>query len=141
MSIPTLPRFHTLTLLHNPACSKSRAALALLQERAPKANPPFDLDVVNYLESPLTKSQLRSLTSYLVTGSNDSSNLRQLLRDEPEIASTVGTTPTAEQLVQVLHEHPAWMQRPIAVDWVRGRAVIGRPPEAVLSITEGVGQD
>ncbi|RKP24703.1 hypothetical protein SYNPS1DRAFT_29540 [Syncephalis pseudoplumigaleata] len=140
MSIPTLPRFNTLTLLHNPACSKSRAALALLQERAPSAQPPFELDVVDYLKTPLTKTQLRSLTSYLVAGDSNAGSLRQLLRDEPEINSTVGTTPTAEQLVQVLHEHPAWMQRPIAVDWVRGRAVIGRPPEAVLAIAEGVGE-
>ncbi|KAI9592114.1 hypothetical protein BDF19DRAFT_452779 [Syncephalis fuscata] len=127
--------------MHNPACSKSRAALALLQDRAPNAHPPFELDVVDYLKSPLTKDQLRSLTSYLVTGSDNGPALRQLLRNEPEVSSAVGTAPSAEQLVQVLVEHPGWMQRPIAIDWVRGRAVIGRPPEAVLSISEGVGED
>jgi arsenate reductase len=138
MSIPTLPRFHVLTLLHNPACSKSRAALALLRERSSIARPPFDLDVVNYLETPLTTTQLRSLTNYLVSAGVSPG---QLVRDEPQSKDALGTAPVAEQVVAALSEHPDWLQRPIAIDWVRGRAVIGRPPEAVLSITEGVGND
>ncbi|CAN5603880.1 hypothetical protein BH23PSE2_BH23PSE2_03610 [soil metagenome] len=42
-------------LLHNPRCSKSRAALALLQERD------VELDVVHYLDVPPSMDELRVL--------------------------------------------------------------------------------
>ncbi|RKP10362.1 arsenate reductase [Thamnocephalis sphaerospora] len=129
MSMPTMPPFRTLTLLHNPACSKSRKALELLTNAAPKAHPPFTLDVVDYLGAPLTRDQLRSIVSYLkVPGS--------LVREEAGLQA-----PEAEMVVATLLSHPEWMQRPVAVDWVRGRAAIGRPPEAVLEIAEGVGEE
>jgi arsenate reductase len=127
--MPSMPPFHTLTLLHNPRCSKSRAALALLTERAPNANPPFQLDVVEYLKTPLTRDQLNTIVRSLDVPP------AQLLRDEAGLPSA-----GAEQVVAALLDHPEWLQRPVAIDWVRGRAVIGRPPERVLELAEGVGE-
>ena len=43
------------TIYHNPRCSKSRAALALLEERG------VDFDIVEYLERPLTRPELDQL--------------------------------------------------------------------------------
>src|SRR5262245_17500284 len=45
----------TLTIYHNPRCSKSRAALALLQERQ------VPLQVVEYLKNPPTRAELAAL--------------------------------------------------------------------------------
>ena len=45
----------SVTLYHNPRCSKSRAALALLEERG------ADVEVIRYLDTPLDEAGLRDL--------------------------------------------------------------------------------
>jgi arsenate reductase (glutaredoxin) len=93
-----------VTLYHNPACSKSRAAWALLQEHG------IAPELILYLETPPSVEQLEELVQKL------GQPARTLLRtDEPEY-TTLG-------------------QRPIAV--FGERAVIGRPPEAVIALVEG----
>ena len=42
-------------IYHNPRCSKSRAALALLQDRG------VEFEIVDYLATPLSKAALRDL--------------------------------------------------------------------------------
>ena len=49
----------TITIWHNPRCSKSRTALALLEERGVE---PMQ---VKYLETPPTESELRHTLSLL----------------------------------------------------------------------------
>ena len=49
----------SITLLHNPRCSKSRAALALLREHG------VEPQVVEYLREPLTAAQIRQLLGQL----------------------------------------------------------------------------
>ncbi|MFN0316967.1 MAG: glutaredoxin domain-containing protein, partial [Burkholderiales bacterium] len=47
------------TIYHNPRCGKSRAALALLQERG------IEPRIVEYLKAPLTQDELRALAKQL----------------------------------------------------------------------------
>ena len=110
-------------LYHNSRCSKSRAALELLQARG------IEPELVYYLETPPGEAQLRNLLDMLGLPA------RALLRtSEPEFA-TLGLADPAlgdDALIAALAAHPRLIERPVFVH--RGRAVIGRPPEAVLTL-------
>ena len=112
-----------IRIYHNPRCSKSRSALALLEQHGQ----PFE--VVNYLETPPSADELRALLSQLRITS------RQLLRTgEEEYQSLHLSDPTLddEALIAAMVTHPRLIERPIVV--ANGKAVIGRPPELVQDI-------
>lgn len=112
-----------ITLYHNPRCSKSRQALALLQEHG------IEPDTVLYLEQPLTLVQLRALLAKLGIGP------RELLRtgeDDYKALNLADASLSDEVLLKAMVAQPKLIERPIAV---RGdRAVVGRPPERVLEL-------
>ncbi len=112
----------SVTLYHNPRCSKSRAALALLEERG------ADVEVIRYLDTPLDEAGLRDLLRRL--GRPAAELVR---RGEAEYkAAGLGPGADEDQLVAAIAAHPKLMERPVAV--VGKRAVIGRPPENVLEL-------
>ncbi|MFY8117499.1 MAG: arsenate reductase (glutaredoxin) [Roseateles sp.] len=110
-------------LFHNPRCSKSREALALLEERG------VTPEVREYLKTPLSLAELHQLRALLGLPA------RELLRSgEEEYAQLDLARPelSEDALLQAIAEHPRLLQRPILV---RGeRAVIARPPERVLDL-------
>jgi arsenate reductase (glutaredoxin) len=112
-----------VTLYHNPRCSKSRAALALLASRG------IEPRIVAYLETPPNREELAALVRKLGV------DARRLLRSgEPEYAALGLDDPALGDtaLLDAIATHPRLLERPIAV---RGdRAVIGRPPERVLEL-------
>lgn len=111
-----------VVLYHNPRCSKSRAALALLEEKG------VNVEIVRYLDTPLDRAELEALGKRL--GLPPSEWVRPGESDYEE----AGLSPQSsdEAFWQALVSHPVLMQRPIAQ---RGdRAVIGRPPERVLDL-------
>ena len=110
-------------IYHNPRCSKSRATLALLAERA------VDLDVVDYLATPLSRAKLRELADKL--GQPTISLVRT---DEPEFRAHAARTLSGDEIFDLLVEHPRLLQRPIVE--LGDRARIGRPPERVLELFE-----
>ncbi|SDS80607.1 arsenate reductase (glutaredoxin) [Pseudomonas fuscovaginae UPB0736] len=112
-----------LTLYHNPRCSKSRAALELLEARG------LAPTVVRYLDTPLDAVQLRTLLNKLEIGA------RQLLRsgeDEYQSLNLADSQLSEEQLIDAIAAHPKLMERPILV--AGDKAIIGRPPEKILEI-------
>lgn len=112
-----------LTLYHNPRCSKSRQALALLEARG------LAPTVVRYLETPPDADTLRALLKALGLSA------RQLLRSGEDAYKTLGLADpalTEAQLVDAMATHPILIERPILV--AGDRAVVGRPPEKVLEI-------
>lgn len=114
-----------VTLFHNPRCSKSRAALQLLQERG------VEPEVVLYLEQPPNAAQLRELLKKLKI------DARALLRrgeDEYRDLNLADESLSAQALIDAMVAHPRLIERPIAV--VGARAVIGRPPERVLELLD-----
>jgi len=114
-----------ITIYHNPKCSKSRGALTILQERG------VDLEVVEYLQTPLTRAFLEQVLGLL---QDDPSELvrKDKRFKELDLAATDFQTP--EAVVQILLSHPELMQRPIVV---RGnRAVIARPSELALDVLD-----
>jgi arsenate reductase len=107
---------------HNSRCSKSRAALALLREQGV----PFE--IVDYVESPLTHSEIAGLLAKLGLPARD------LIRNtEPEFAASgLALDADAAQLIELLVAQPILLQRPIVE--IGTRACIGRPPERVLEL-------
>jgi arsenate reductase (glutaredoxin) len=112
-----------IRIYHNNRCSKSRNALALLEQHGK----PFE--VINYLETPPDEQELKTLLSQLgITA-------RQLLRTGEDVYKELHLDDAAlddEALVTAMAKHPRLIERPIVV--ADGKAVIGRPPEAVLAI-------
>lgn len=110
-------------IYHNPRCSKSRAALTLLTERA------VELEVVDYLAAPLSKAALRELARKLGAPA-----LTLVRTDEPEFRAHAARTLREDEIFDLLVAHPRLLQRPIVE---RGdQARIGRPPERVLELFE-----
>jgi arsenate reductase len=108
---------------HNPRCSKSRGALALLAEHG------IEPETVAYLEAPPSVAELRALAGMLGLP------VRALLRTGEEAYKALGLADPArtdEELLKAMHAHPILIERPIFVHG--GRAVIGRPIENVLQL-------
>lgn len=109
-------------LLHDPRCSKSRAAVALLAERGIAVRERL------YLDEPLSPEELRDLAGRLGEPAS-----RWLRRGEAAFREA-GLSGDADDaaILAAMARHPILIQRPILV---RGaRAVVGRPPERVLEL-------
>jgi arsenate reductase len=109
------------TLFHNPRCSKSRGARALLDEAG------VGYEVVEYLKAPPTRAELARLVEILVDPP------AQLVRTGDAAFKELGVERASlddpAAVVDLLAAHPALMERPVLV--VGDRAVIGRPPERI----------
>lgn len=113
----------SIRIYHNARCSKSRATLALLEERG------LAPEVINYLDTPPTASELADLMAKL------GMHPRQLLRtSEPAYAELGLADPHLDDatIIAAMVAHPKLIERPIVV--ANGKAALGRPPEAVLAL-------
>ena len=109
-----------ITIYHNPRCSKSREALALVQQFS--AQQGINVTIIDYQKNPLALPQLAILRQQLDVPA------RAMVR-ESEIEYTVLNLAQADEtsLLEAIAHHPTLLQRPIVV--YRGRAIIGRPPQ------------
>lgn len=112
----------SLRIYHNARCSKSRAACALVAEQG------LRVEIVDYLQTPLTKEDLRELAAKLNLAPSE-----LVRRGEATFKELfAGQTLSEEQWLEALAAHPILLERPILV---RGaKAVIGRPPERALEL-------
>ncbi|KTC94056.1 arsenate reductase (glutaredoxin) [Legionella erythra] len=109
----------TITIYHNPRCSKSRETLKLLHDKGLKPV------IVEYLKQPLSLEQLRALSAHF--------DLNDFVRSEETIFKEWGLSLNdKEGLLIAMQKAPVLMQRPIVT--YRGKATIGRPPEKVLTL-------
>ncbi len=105
-----------VTLYHNPACTHSRGALALLTERG------VAFDTIEYLKTPPTREALEGIIAILEGPVTDM--VRKDKRFE-ELKLNPADYTTRETVIPLLLEHPELMQRPIVIRG--GRAIIARP--------------
>lgn len=113
----------SVTIYHNPRCSKSRQTLALLEQRGIKPK------VIEYLATPPTESELRHLLKLLGMRPRDLLRRKeeeyiQAKLDNPDISDA--------EIIRALIKYPCLMERPIVV--AGNKAALGRPPESVLKI-------
>ena len=117
-----LPDGRSLLLIHNPRCSKSRAAKSLLEERGSR----FELRL--YLEDPLSRAELGELRRRLGRPAREWARC-----GEPAFAAAgLGPASDDDAVLGAIAEHPELLERPILVSG--DRAVVGRPPEKVLDL-------
>lgn len=113
----------SVTIYHNPRCSKSRQTLALLNEHG------VDPEVILYLDKPPTIAKLKSLLHQLQLSPRElirtgEKEYKELALNDPSLSSS--------ELLVAMTTNPRLIERPIVVH--NGKACIGRPPEKVLDI-------
>jgi arsenate reductase len=111
----------SVTIYHNPRCSKSRQTLALLRERG------IEPKIIEYLATPPSEAELKRLLTLLGL------TPRQLLRakEAREAGIDAGKLSDAA-LIAAMVKNPIVIERPIVVHG--NKAALGRPPEAVTAI-------
>lgn len=113
----------SVTIYHNPRCSKSRQTLALIEEAG------ISPEIVLYLEAPPDAEELDRILKLLGL------EPRQLMRArEPEYKEQGLDDPSLSRdtLIAAMVATPKLIERPIVL--AGGRAALGRPPESVLGI-------
>jgi arsenate reductase len=112
-----------ITIYHNTRCSKSRATLALIEDKTEK------LTIVDYLKMPPTLAELKNIIALL-----GFTSARQLMRTGEAIYKELDLKSEQDEalLLQAMLDNPKLIERPIVV--ANGKAKIGRPPESVLTI-------
>lgn len=111
-----------MTIWHNPRCSKSRGALALLTESG------VEPGIVRYLDVAPDRAQLEDVLRKI--GTDDPLAIAR--RTEPLFRELGLATADRDTILDALAEHPALIERPIVI--VGDRAVVARPPERVREL-------
>lgn len=106
-----------IQIWHNPKCSKSRAAIELLE------NKNIDANVVKYLEQIPTKEQLKDVLSKLKISA------KELLRTSEDIYKELNLKDINDEeiLIEIMTKNPILIERPIIIKG--DKAVIARPIE------------
>lgn len=126
MALPkaeAMPTRDTVTIWHNPRCSKSRGTLELLHERG------VEPAIVDYQKNPPSAAEIEHALTLLGL------EPRELMREGEAVYGELGLDDarlTRRQLIDAMAAHPILIERPIV--FANGKARIGRPPEAVLTI-------
>ncbi|MDX9688287.1 MULTISPECIES: arsenate reductase (glutaredoxin) [Halopseudomonas] len=110
-------------IYHNPRCSKSRQALALLEQQGD------ELEIVEYIETPPDSATLSALLQQLGMNARDLMRrgediYKELKLDNPDLSEA--------ELVQAMVDYPRLIERPIVIR--DGKAIVARPPEKVLEL-------
>lgn len=113
----------TVTIYHNPRCSKSRQTLALLEQKglAPR--------IVDYQKTPPTAAELKAILKALGLKPRD------ILRQGEPLYAELGLKHRDlddDALIALMVANPILIERPIVVSG--NKAALGRPPESVLAI-------
>ncbi|MGP1629547.1 MAG: arsenate reductase (glutaredoxin) [Giesbergeria sp.] len=111
------------TIYHNPQCSTSRKALALLRERG------LTPQIVDYLEHPPTRATLAALIAASGRPVSDFVRRKEAAFDELGLGEP---SVTDAQRLDALAAHPRLLERPIVVTALGTR--LARPLESVIDI-------
>ena len=112
---------NTLTIYHNPRCSKSRQTLNIILDKNIKPK------VHLYLDIALSKNQIEILLRQL------NKTPKEIIRGKEEIYKKLSLEKaTDDQIINAIIDNPILLERPIVTNGKK--AIIGRPPENVLAL-------
>ncbi|EDZ63710.1 arsenate reductase [Sulfurimonas gotlandica GD1] len=108
-----------VTIWHNPSCSKSRAALNILEESG------CEIEVVKYLKITPTKDEITTALTML------GMNPKELMRTKEDIYTELNlkVEDDYDKLVDAMVENPKLIERPVI--FKDGQAIIGRPTSII----------
>ena len=113
----------TVTIYHNPRCSKSRQTLQLLRDKG------VALNIVEYLKAPPSASEIKNILGMLKMSPRELMRKKEAPYGELGLADESLSEP---ELIEAMRADPVLIERPIVV---RGdKAALGRPPENVLTL-------
>ena len=113
----------TITIYHNPRCTKSRETLALLKQHG------IEPRIIEYLKATPSALELKGIAR------KHGLKPRDIVRDTETRYAELGLKDrkvSDDELLALISANPILLQRPIVVNG--NKAAIGRPPENVLSI-------
>ena len=110
-------------IYHNPRCSKSRQTLEILNHQD------VDTEIILYLENPPSVEEVTSILQKLGLSSRD---IIRKGEEEYKLLNIKDQSLTENELISFMSENPKLIERPIVVK--DDKAIIGRPPENVLSL-------
>ena len=112
----------SVTIWHNPRCSKSRATLALLEDRG--VEPVVRL----YREDAPSEAEIKAALAMLGVSA------AALVRKGEAVFKELGLSKDSseDELISAMAAHPVLIERPVVIS--AGKAALGRPPESVLDI-------
>ena len=113
----------TVTIWHNPRCSKSRETLELLRRKG------VEPAIRDYLKQPPDRTEVEALLDKV--GGEPAALIRDGEADFKSLGKRKADLSRTD-IVEAIVAHPILLQRPIVVSG--RRAAIGRPPEAVLPL-------
>lgn len=113
----------SLTIYHNPRCSKSRQTLALIEAEGQSP------EIVLYLQDPLTESDIKTLLERLGYAS-----ARDMMRRGEASYKEMKLKDVHDEyaLIRAMANDPKLIERPIVDNGVK--AIMGRPPENVQAL-------
>ncbi len=113
----------SVTIYHNPRCSKSRQTLELLEKKGVAPT------VVEYLKTPPTAEQLKAILTQLRFTPRELMRKKEAAYNECKLENPALSD---DDLIRFMVEHPILIERPIVL--ANDKAALGRPPEQVLEI-------
>lgn len=113
----------SLTIYHNPRCTKSRETLELLKGKG------LQPKIVEYLKNPPTAKELDEILKKL---SLEPEDIVRTKEDEYATSGLKNPKLSRAEKIAILVKTPVLIERPIVVNG--NKAAVGRPPENVLRI-------
>ena len=111
----------SVTIYHNPRCSKSRQTLQLTEDKG------IEPTIVEYLNAPPNQKTLKDIIAMLGVSPIDIVRKKDAKEAGIDIASM-----SDREMIKAMASTPAIIERPIVVSGKK--ATMGRPPENVLLI-------
>ena len=112
-----------IKIWHNSSCSKSRAALELLESKKCDAN------IVTYLENIPSTEEIKDVIKMLKTNARGIMRTKEVLYKELNLSDE---SLSEDDLIIAMTNNPILIERPIVIK--DGRAAIGRPIENIIDL-------
>ncbi len=113
----------TVTIYHNPRCTKSRLTLQLLQDRG------IEPTIIEYLKTPPDAATLKSILDLLGLAPREFMRTKEAAYKENGLADE---SLDEGRLIAAMVANPILIERPVVL--ANGKAAVGRPPENVEEI-------
>ena len=106
-----------MRLYHNPRCSKSRQAVALLTEAG------YEFEIRLYLNDGIAQEDLEILAS-----------IERIIRSNDVVGEMDVSMLDSNGIQALLSDQPKALERPVLIH--NGQGILGRPPELILKHLE-----
>ena len=113
----------TVTIYHNPSCSKSRQTLEIIKKKG------IEPIIIEYLKVPPTKNKIKEILTLLGYAPRDLMRKKESVYIENKLEDS---SLSDDILINFMIKNPILIERPIIIS--NNKVAIGRPPEKVLDI-------